>query len=224
MRLAAALCLLLPAIPVASPIVFDGYEAYYATLSDRLFEAKTAVELEAYSLEGSESAHFRWAGIAQGQRHVVEIRKGALSIDGHVLRLRSARVFPSETATDEDLGRGSVAYVATGWMCVENVPASASGTAVRHKSVYLVRLGQAKLQAWKLPSLFASCLGIRRRDGQVRFDKVEYRYSEGHDTPAGVVFKDYEIRSDKTFASTGLERVASFLEPENVYRFSLDVR
>jgi hypothetical protein len=215
-----ALSLMLPAMAAADPVVFDGYEAYYAASANKLFEANTAVELEAYVVQGAQAPRFGWAGAAGGRKHRIEVRRGAMFIDGHALRFKSAHVFAGEVADSGDLGRGSTAYFAPGWACVENTPSSASGTAVRHKSVYLARLGSARLSAWKLPSLFASCTGIRQHAGQIRFDKVEYRYEAGQDDPSGVFFKEYSIRRDNSFIASGSIRAATFAEPGNVYKFS----
>ena len=203
---------------------FDGYEAYYSTLESTLFKLRTAVQLEPYAMPGSETLGFVWAGEAAGRKHRVEIRPGVLSVDGRRIRFQAARAFPGEVANSEDLGRGTAAYFAAGWACVENTPPSASGTAVRHKSIYLIKLRPAGVRAWKLPGLFGSCTGIRQHDGQIRFDKVEYRYNDGQDVPAGVGFKEYAIQANNAFAPTGALRVANFVELANVYKFSVHER
>lgn len=200
--------------------VFDGYEAYYATLPDQLFSSK-GVELKPYSMQGDEGVRFGWSGISAGRNHTVNIRDGLLAVDGRTLKPKAVRVFQDEVVSDSDLGNGSVAYFAPGWACVENTPMSASGTAVRHKAVYLVRLANTKPWAWKLPSLFAACAGIRLQMGQIRFDQVEYRYQDGKDDPVGVLFKEYSIQGGKFIPSDRI-RSAIFVEPGNVYKFSID--
>lgn len=214
--------LLVPFLAAADPVPFEGYEAYYATLADRLFDLQNPATLEPYSVAGTRALRFGTVATAGGHSHQIEVRPGAVVVDGRGLRLKAVHVFPNEVANDGSLGLGTLAYLASGWACLENTPSSASGTAVRHKSVYLIRLRRSGLQAWKLPSLFASCTGVRHQNGQVRFDKVEYRYKYGEDFPAGVSFREYLIRPDNSFAPTGKTRTARFAEPDNVYKFSLD--
>lgn len=217
MKLPAAL-LFLPALASAGTVL-DGYEAYYATLSGLLFQGK-GVELQPYSVQGDEAVRYGWSGVAAGHQHKVEIRDGVLEVDGRVLKPKSVNAFPDEVVSDGDLGNGATAYFASGWACVDSTPASASGTAVRHKAVYLVRLTKTKPPVWKLPSLFAACAGIRLQAGQIRFDKVEYRYQDGQDDPVGVLFKEYAIQGNK-FVPSSSSRSATFVEPGNVYKFSI---
>ena len=218
MRILAAL-LLVPTLAAAGT-VFDGYAAYYATLPGQLFRGQP-IELQPYSVQGDEGVRLGGSGTAIGRRHKVEIRDGVLAIDGYVLKPRSVKAFPDEAVSDGDLGIGATAYFASAWACVENTPRSASGTAVRHKAVYLVRLTNKKPQAWKLPSLFAACRGIREQAGQIRFDKVEYRYADGQDFPQGVSFREYAIQGGR-FVPSDSVRTATFVERDNVYRFVID--
>lgn len=211
--------LFLPTLALAGP-VFDGYGAYRATLPGQLFDGK-GIDLQPYSVRGDKGIRLGWSGTTGGHRHALEIRSGVLSIDGFVLKSSTVNTFPEEVVNDGDLGIGTTAYFAPGWACVENTPMSASGTAVRHKAVYLVRLTNPKPQAWKLPSLFQACEGIRRQAAQIVFDKVEYRYRAGEDYPVGILFQEYIIQG-KTFTPSGRSRSASFAESGNVYRFSLD--
>ncbi|MBS0450562.1 MAG: hypothetical protein JSS14_04565 [Proteobacteria bacterium] len=220
-----AMLLLAPALAAAGPREFEGYEAYYATLPGALFKATSAIALIARTSPSDGSVHLRWRGMTNGYgNHTIEIGNGSLVIDRQVVRLAAARVFADEAAGNGDLGRGTLAYFASGWACLENTPSSASGTAVRHKSVYLLRIGGAQTIAWKLPSLFASCTNVRRDMGEIRFDKTEYRYDEGKDVPAGVLFKEYGIARSNDFAATGRTRSATFVEPNNVYKFTLEER
>ena len=216
MRYLSAL-LLLPGLAYAGT-VFDGYDAYYATLPGRMFTG-AGTALQPYSVVGDDSVRYGWQGTTPSGKHKVEIRRGILSIDGQAIRSKSITVFPNETVDAGDLGNGTMAYFSPGWACVENTPASASGTAVRHKAVYLVWLTRPKVQAWKLPSLFAACADVRQLDGQVRFDQVEYRYKDGQDDPAGVVFNEFILLAGQ-FASTGHKREASFVEQDNVYKIT----
>lgn len=209
--------LLVPTLASAGT-VFEGYEAYYATLPGQLFTEKP-IELQPYRVQGDQGGRLGWSGTAAGRSHKVEIRDGVLAIDGYVAKRRSVKAFSDEAVSDGDLGIGSTAYFSSAWACVENTPRSASGTAVRHKAVYLVRLTNTKPRAWKLPSLFAACRGVREQAGQIRFDKVEYRYPDGQDFPHGVSFREYAIQGGK-FVPTDSVRTATFVEPDNVYRFA----
>lgn len=218
MKLFGAL-LFLPALASAGT-VFDGYEAYYVSLPGQLFHGKS-IDLQPYSLRGEKGVRFGWSGIVENHRHVIEIRNGVLTVNGHVLNRKSVNAFPGEAVNDGDLGYGSAAYFAPGWVCVENVPQSSSGTAVRHKAVYLVQLTNPKPRAWKLPSLFQACRGIRQQASRTMFDKVEYRYQAKQDDPTGVLFKEYIIQGN-ALISSDRSRSASFTETGNVYRFSMD--
>lgn len=211
--------LLLPALASAGT-VFDSYESYYATLPGQLFHEK-GFRLRPYSLQGDKGIRFGWSGTIGDRRHAIEIRNGVLAVDGYALKPKAVNTFPDEVVSDGDLDIGSTAYLAPGWICVENVPSSASGTAVRHKAVYLVRLTNPKPRAWKLPSLFQACGGVRQQISRVMFDKVEYRYQAEQDDPVGVFFKEYIIRGN-TFTLSGRSRSASFIEFGNVYKFSID--
>lgn len=211
--------LLVPTLASAGT-VFEGYEAYYATLAGQLFREKP-IELQLYSVQGDLGVRLGWSGTAVGRSHKVEIRDGVLAIDGYVAKRQSVKAFPDEVVSDSDLGIGSTAYFSSAWACVENTPRSASGTAVRHKAVYLIRLTNTKPRAWKLPSLFAACRGVREEAGQIRFDKVDYRYTDGQDFPQGVSFREYAIQGDR-FVSTESVRTSIFVDHDNVYRFVID--
>ncbi|MCG2576841.1 hypothetical protein LZ012_07525 [Dechloromonas sp. XY25] len=215
------LLLLLPALASAET-VFDGYGAYYATLPGQLFNSK-GINLHPYSVRGDKGIRLAWSGTAGGRHHTLEIRNGVLAIDGLVLKPSTVTTFPDEVVNDGDLGIGTTAYFAPGWACVENTPMSASGTAVRHKAVYLMRLANPKPQAWKLPSLFQACEGIRQQANRIVFDKIEYRYRAEEDNPVGISLKEYIIRG-KTFIPSGNSRSATFVESGNVYRFVIDPR
>ncbi|AAQ59799.1 hypothetical protein [Chromobacterium violaceum] len=197
--------------------LFDGYEAYYTSLPGQLFRGGSH-ELEPFSREGSEDVIYGWKGRDAGQQHAVELRDGRIKIDGKAFPVRSVKPFPDEVVNAGDLGRGAEAYFAPGWACIEGTPPSASGTAARHKSVYLIQL--RKRQAWKLPTLFASCLGVRIKAGLPAFDKVQYRYQDGNDEPAGVTFTEYAIKGGM-YVEAGNVRSAAFVEAGNVYKFTL---
>lgn len=167
--------------------------------------------------------YFAWEGIVNGEARRVVLENGTIRLERLSFRISAAKAFPDETLHKSDLGMGTEAFFSHGYVCLENTPASASGTAVRHKSVFLIRTS-AKPKAFKLPSLFASCLGIRFVDGQQpAFDKVEYVYQRQRDQdyPRGVIFSEYSLGGDE-FVATGIVVRATFVEPENVYRFSIE--
>ncbi len=217
MKYLAAL-FLAPVLSQAATI-FDGYEAYYASLPNRIFQSP-GVKLEPYSVQGDDTSRFGWHGMAAGRQQRVEVRDGQLKLNGRSLPLKLVKTFPDEVASNMDLDRGTIAYFAQNWTCVENTPSSASGTAVRHHAVYLIKHQGRRQETWKLPSLFASCAGIRLQNGLVHFDKAEYRYEDGQDEPQGVVFNEYLIRGSN-FVATGDSQLATFVEPGNVYKFSV---
>lgn len=217
MKCLAAL-FLLPAVTSAAT-VFDGYEAYYASLPNRMFQSQ-GIALQPYSLEGDDVVRYAWQGKAAGRHQRIELRDGRLQINGRFLLPKQVKAFPDETVSETDLGAGTAAHFAAGWLCVENTPPSASGTAVRHKSVYLIKQEGKQHRGWKLPGLFASCSGIRQQGRLILVDQARYRYLEGQDQPAGVVFDEYRIRGDR-FVATGHTRTSTFVEAGNVYKFSV---
>ena len=216
-----AIMLLIPTVACAAP-VYDSYEAYYSTLAFPMFEETGRQLLRPYSVPKYDGVHLAWDGAVKGEARRVAIEKGVIRLGKQSFRINAAKVFPNETLNESDLGLGTEAFFGRGYVCLENTPASASGTAVRHKSVYLLRTS-FKPRAFKLSSLFASCLGIRFVDGQQpAFDKVEYFYQRDLDYPSGVTFSEYLLRDD-AFIATGTVVRATFVDPENVYRFSIDV-
>jgi hypothetical protein len=70
-----------------------------------------------------------------------------------------------------------------------------------------------------LPSLFASCFGIRLDAfNRPLFDNADYIYPSGTDSPIGVRLDEYMIDRDK-FVPTGHSVALDFVEPENVWKF-----
>jgi hypothetical protein len=217
MKYLAAL-FLAPVLSQATTI-FDGYEAYYASLPNRIFQSP-GIKLEPYSVLGDDTTRFGWHGMAAGRQQKVEVRDGQLKLNGRPLALKLVKTFPDEVANNMDLDRGTIAYFEQNWTCVENTPSSASGTAVRHQAVYLIRHKGKKQEIWKLPSLFASCVGVRLQNNLVHFDKAEYRYQDEQEEPQGLVLKEYIIQGNK-FVATGNRQLTNFVEPGNVYKFSV---
>lgn len=197
--------------------LFDGYEAYYESLPNRLFQDKGKA-LQPYSLAGDDLVRHEWQGKAAGRQQSIKLHEGQLTINGRLLKDQDIRVFPDEVVSNTDLGARTSVYFSHSWLCVENTPASASGTAVRHKNVYLIKQADRRLQGWKLPTLFASCTAIRAQNKMITFDKVTYRYLDGQDEPQGADFKEFAIRGT-AFVATGVARSSTFVEAGNVYKF-----
>jgi len=177
-----------------SQAVYDGYEAYYQTQSN-LFTTTTP-----FQFSGSTNTVVSW----QGKR----------------IDLARAKAFPGEFTVNDDLGPNAKAYEHFPFACVEGQSSSASGTAVRHTSVYLMEMRpNRKVVAYKLPSLFASCLGVRL-DALNRplFNNADYIYPTGADLPIGVRLEEYVIDKDK-FVPTGHSVALEFVETENVWKF-----
>ncbi len=200
--------------------VFDGYEAYYATRPDRLFRTP-GVELTPYAIEGEDGLRHGWQGQVNGRVQRVEQKDGQVRINGRRLPARRIHIFPGESISDTDLGMGTTAFFAKDWVCLENTPMSASGTAVRHQMVYLIKPTAKGLEAWKLPSLFARCAGIRQSGRTIVVDEANMRYAPGQDWPSGVTVKAHAIRRQAFVPTTG-GWSGTFTEPDNVYKFSVD--
>lgn len=174
--------------------ILDGYEAYYSA-QNSLFNTTT-------------SFHFR------GSRNAVVFWRGR-RID-----LAKARAFPGEFTKNDDLGPDAKAYEHFPFACVEGQSSSASGIAVRHISVYLMEIrSNQQIVVHKLPSLFASCLGVRLNAfKRPLFDNAVYIYPSGADLPSGVRLDEYVIDKNK-FSPTGHSVALEFIEPENVWKF-----
>lgn len=211
--------LMAPAMAHAAT-TFDSYEAFYATLPDTLFQGD-GVQLQPYAMEGDDEMRYGWQGVAAGRRQALEVRDGVLTINGRVLKRSRIQPFPGEAFGETDLGMGTVAYFSPVWTCVENTPTSASGSAVRHRVVYLIKRGVKGYEGWRLPSLFAHCTSIRMKSQRILVQEASYRYVEGQDLATGVTFNEFALLKGK-FAPTGLSRSITFAEPGNVYKFNVD--
>ncbi|KAB7674140.1 MULTISPECIES: hypothetical protein [Plesiomonas] len=199
--------------------LFDSYESCYQALSNRLFHSD-GHELEPFSMEESEGVFYGWSGFDSGRQRSVELQDGQLTIDSKRLPTNFVKPFPRETIDIGDLGLGAKVYFKDNWVCVEGSPPSASGTAVRHQSVYLIRTGNNPM-GWKLPSLFASCIAVRVNGGLPDFDSIRYFYQKGKDQPSGVDFTEYKIKNG-SFLEVGNKRRAVFIDCGNVYKFRFE--
>ncbi|AMC35238.1 hypothetical protein [Janthinobacterium sp. B9-8] len=201
---------------------YDGYENYYSTLSGTIFKSADKHELEAFSTPPNENIKYSWSGKIEGQQRHVSISNGLISIDGKYLKTAKARAFPNETTSREDLGRNTDVYLSKDYTCFESVSPSASGTAIRHTSVYLINHKEKPVVFLKLPSLFASCTGIRITPQElITFNKIEYQYEKGEDYPSGVKFTEYTTNK-RQFYKSKKEAIGKFIEPDNVYKFTIE--
>lgn len=216
----AAVALLMAPVVAHAGTTFEGYEAFYATLPDTLFHGP-GVELQPHASVGDEHLHYAWRGVVAGRRQALELRNGAVTLNGRVLSRRRVHAFPGETVDRQDLGMGSVAHFAPGWLCVEGTPASASGSAGRHRAVYLIRRGKRTDDAWRLPSLFGHCASIRLTRQQILVLQATYRYAEGQDMATGLTLHEFALVQG-TFKPTGATVSLVFPEPGNVYKLKLD--
>ena len=212
--------LLIAPVLAHAATICDGYEAFYASLPDTLFHGD-GIQLRPYAMEGDDEMRYGWQGVAAGRRQALEIRDGVLTIHGRVLKRSRIQPFPGEAVGETDLGMGTVAYFAPGWTCVENTPMSASGSAVRHRVVYLIKPGMKADEAWRLPSLFAHCTSIRVKNQRILVQEAAYRYVEGQDLATGVTLNEFALLKGK-FVPTGVSRSLTFVAPGNVYKFTVD--
>ena len=182
---------------LASPqTVYNGYEAYYST-QNNLFTTTTASHFSS-----SRNAVVHW----QGKR----------------IELARAKGFPGEFTVNDDLGSDAKIYERRQFACIEGQASSASGTAVRHISVYLMETQpNHKIATYKLPSLLASCLGVRLDAfNRPLFDSADYIYANELGQPTGVRLDEYVIDKGK-FVPTGHSVALDFVEAENVWKFRI---
>ncbi|MDR2208135.1 MAG: hypothetical protein LBE22_04090 [Azoarcus sp.] len=214
--------LFFPSLVLASNgAIYDGYEEYYATFSERLF-VDEKVELDLHVIDQDNNNYYSWRGTLKGRERFAEVKVSdnynlSFIIDSHKFRAKQVKKFPGETISYNSLGFRTEAYFASDWACLKDTPL------VRYRSIFLVHLPKGrKPQAWKLPGRFASCTGIRLQNGQIKFDKVEYRHQKDKDYPIGVSFHEYTIQGGRFIRTKSPSRSATFVEPHNVYKFTLD--
>ncbi|WP_431262763.1 hypothetical protein ACQ859_22025 [Roseateles chitinivorans] len=204
-----------------APQIFDGYEAFYATLPDPLFTAGDARKRSAGGL-GEPAGDF-WKWTAQGKARVLSLTGPDAAIDGRRLPASRAQRFDGEGLAPA-LGRSATVYANDEAVCIEGVPGSASGTAVRHVRVTLITQPYgAAAKRFELPSLFASCLGLTRIDKDVAhgvgFYRASYRWPKSAPAPEGVTFEAFALKGG-AFVPLQQTVTATFVETDNVYRFT----
>ncbi|MCL1861514.1 MAG: hypothetical protein FWG52_08310 [Proteobacteria bacterium] len=221
---------------------FDDFDKYYATQQDRLFSGK-GIEMNMYQNARGDDAYFALEDTSEKYGRKVKIKVDAdhdtlsFMIDGHIFEPRQIKMFPGEGSISySDLSMDTAVYFKSDWTCLEDTPKTARSTGIGDKSVFLVKTSKGhKPQAWKLPNLYASCSGIRMKNGQVMFDKIEYRFQKGKDisswltnspscqgAPIGVSFKEYIIQGGKFKRTKKPPQNATFVDPCDVFKFTLD--
>jgi hypothetical protein len=187
---------MLPSQLVFAGPVYDNYSAYYQSMNG-IFRDKAS-----FRIQGSRNAVVYW----QNQR----------------LELKRATAFPREVTVNDDLGPRAVAFEKFPYACVEGQSSSASGTADRYRSTYLLDAStKGKVEVYKLPSLFGSCKAVRLDEhGRPLFHDADYIYANGSDDPVGLTLREYVI-SRGQFVPTGHSVTTRFVEPENVWKFEV---
>jgi hypothetical protein len=213
-KLYASLIFLLFANTSIAAAVYDDYESYYQTRHKPVFNIKNQLEL----------SNSTWSGLSYKKYKSIDFNTKYIAINGTRIPLSKAHIFDNEQAdTTPDLVPDYL-YFSKNYLCIEAVYPSASGTAARHKSVYLIetkKLNAKKLVLYKLPSLFGSCLGVRLTSNNlISFDKISYLY-ESADKPTGVIFEEQIIHHHE-FTLSNKKVVAKFLIPDNVYKFEIE--
>lgn len=194
---AIATAVLIASQVVSGRAVYDDYDAYY--------RANAGIFREAASLriDGARNAVVHW----RNQR----------------VELKEAKPFPREFSVNDDVGSDAISFESFPYACIEGQSASASGTAIRHTSVYLLDArGAGKVRTYKLPSLFAACSEVRLdREGQPLFFAAAYIFADGFDNAIGTSLREYVI-SRGEFVPTGHAVTTRFVEPENVWKFEVE--
>lgn len=195
-KIATSLVLLLASQLANAKTVYDDYDAYYRTKKGIFREAATL------RIDGTRNAVVHWRN-----QHI---------------ELKTAKPFPREFTMNDDVGSDAISFESFPFACIEGQSSSASGTAVRHTSVYLLDArGAGKVKAYKLPSLFAACSEVRLdRQGRPLFFAAGYVYTEGSDNAIGTSLREYVI-SNGEFVRTGHAVTTRFVEPENVWKFEV---
>ena len=218
----------------AEDVIYDGYEAYYATFPNLIFNKAEKLEAEMVTweqdikpginpAESDAELRFSWTGLVAGKEHFISVGDDTILVDGHALLFRPVIKFPDDVEPSyQPLGKGPVLYTGnTSYICLEGNNSNGR-TGDRYTSVYLFDVEHLTPPVlYKLPSLFASCLNIRldARKNFV-FDKASYRYKLNSEQLEGLNLIEYFMK-DKRFISTGNKVVTKFIESENVFKFSI---
>jgi hypothetical protein len=210
--------LLLVAFLANAKTIYEDYESYYVSLNGlfKTTDKKTPTQLEENQ---ASPMGVQWIFEENGNKHKIETDSKTIHIDNQVLNVQDAKIFPNEYHAA--LENTTELYFKNDFVCLEDMPLSASGSAVRHSTVYLMNIKKSPNLFVKLPSLFTSCLNVRvDTDGSVLFNDVVYRYEKGDGKPIGVTFVEYQYKNN-SFLKTGKKVIATFPEQLNVYKFSV---
>ncbi|WP_426177964.1 hypothetical protein [Massilia sp. TWR1-2-2] len=195
-KIATSLALFLASQLACAQTVYNGYDAYYLSRKG-IFRNASPLRID-----GSRNAVVHW----QNQR----------------IELKRSKPFRGEFTVNDDIGSHAISFVNFPYACIEGKSSSASGTAVRHTSVYLLDAKEGgRVKAYKLPSLFAACSEVRLdRHGRPLFFDADYVYEKGSESAVGVILREY-VLNNREFVSTGHSVKTHFVEPENVWKFEV---
>jgi hypothetical protein len=216
------LFLLLPSVSLAVA-VFDGYEEYYATMPGQLFRGEGNSVETGFMTDDPDTPVYFWSSKVSGKERHVKLRNGVITIDGKIINpfdSKSVRYFRGEAPSQDNFDGSALIWFSTDWMCLEGHPGNGKYGS-RHSAVYLIKWKEKKPRAWILPSLFASCNGIRLQNDRIEFDKVEYHPKNDVDNATGLVFTTHSIINGK-FVASGQKRHATFIERDNAWKFSIN--
>jgi hypothetical protein len=208
-----------------SATVYEGYEAFYQSRPDSLFNVADQKPL-ANGKSSSGRYLLNWMGKIdpRGKLRKIELDGADILVDGRRFLASRAKVFAGEFAATA-LGSRANLYATPDYICIEGVPSSSNGTAQRHVQVSLIEHPFSRKGAtrYELPSLFNSCLGIYHgSQGQIRFFQATFEWLEGQDEPKGVIFTEHLLDNGQ-FRATGTVLKSSYTEPGNVYRFTVPI-
>ena len=202
---------------VCGDTLFRDYEAYFLSLKNNLFSPQSASQKMSIGYDDKGDAQYFWQD--KDQKLILEIQGKTIFLNQK--KIRKISVFPKEHLVANALGLQPLVYTNKNYLCLEGTANSASGKAARLKTVYLINLQTREMSV--LPSLFASCLGIRNVDNTVTFFQAEYgdgdhENNDETDKPSGVTFKEFQLK-ERNFLKTGNQYRVRFADPENVYEF-----
>ena len=206
---------------ISSPTVYEGYEDFYTSRFDSIFSIERSMELQVTDVSSSGELVLKGDATLDKKAQHVKVVKGRVAWNEKIYKFSDAKTFKGVVSNAEDLGRGTRYFFASNAACLENVPSASAGTAVRHKSVYLIApaKGSTSEVFIKLPSLFASCLAVSKdTSGNFRFPSASYRYAENELDAEGLDFKTYVYKSRKFKATTDIKSIR-FVDKENLYKF-----
>lgn len=197
MKATVFLCLSLFLTSARSQVIHENYDSYYSTLPS-VFSKPASLTL----LSG---------------------RNGIVFWRNRRIRLENAITFPGEFAKNENLATNIQTFEKFPYACIHGMSPTASGKAVRHRSVYLLdATDYPKIVSYKLPSLFASCVGVHLdRGNKPLFFNAQYSYSRKDEEPTGTILEEYMLSKGK-FERTGKSVFARYVEFDNVWKIEVD--